>query len=84
MTANSNFRSGEAAIKQVTIKYGVDVDTRAAQLRLGAADLIDADASTERSQLDALVREECQAGTGQCATVNTTGRLRVYRDLPYS
>ena len=26
--------------------------------------------------------EKCRFGAGQCATVNASGRLRVYRDLP--
>lgn len=81
LVAHSGYRSGAAKINRIVIKPVPAFEDRLAQLRSRDADLIEGD---DWLQLDKLVREECDSGSGQCTVTHPNGLLRVYKNLPSS
>ncbi len=81
LTANAGYRQGPPKIGRVEIKTIKDFDQRLQLLRTRDADLIDASTPDQLTQLDGLVREQCDL-SGKCAVVSFNGLLRRYTGLP--
>jgi peptide/nickel transport system substrate-binding protein len=82
LTANPDYRKGEAAIKRVVIRNVTEFGTRFAMLQAGDADAITLGSKADEVQMDTLVRDQCNKDTGECTTINPNGILRVYDGLP--
>jgi len=82
MVAFPGYREGEASIKRVVRKNITEFGTRFAALQAGDADTIDLGSTADRTQMDTLVRDECDRITGECTTINPDGILRAYAKLP--
>jgi peptide/nickel transport system substrate-binding protein len=82
LTANPDYRLGEAAIKRVVIRNVTEFGTRFSMLQAGDADAITLGSKADEVQMDTLVRDECNKDTGECTTINPDGILRVYGGLP--
>ena len=79
LTANPNYRKGEAQIKRAVYKNVQEFGTRFAQVQAGDADAIDLGSVADRVQMDTIVRDECNLETNECTTVNPDGILRSYK-----
>lgn len=73
--------SGPARIKRIVIKAVKEWGTRLAMLKAHDVDLIEIP-QQYRPQVDSLVKETCDAGTGQCVEGNADGFLRLDKKLP--
>ena len=82
LVANPDYRKGEAALKRIVIKDVTEFGTRFAALQAGDADFISLGSKADETQMNTLVRDECDKDTGECKTVNPNGILRSYGNLP--
>ncbi|MFN8596192.1 MAG: ABC transporter substrate-binding protein [Anaerolineae bacterium] len=82
LVANPDYRKGEAALKRIVIKDVTEFGTRFASLQAGDADFISLGSKADETQMNTLVRDECDKDTGECKTVNPNGILRSYGNLP--
>ncbi len=85
LTANPNYRSGEAKLKRIVYKVVNEFGTRFASLQAGDADFIIPGSAADWPQLDTLVRDDCDINTGQCqpmSPANPNGILRRYLHFP--
>jgi peptide/nickel transport system substrate-binding protein len=82
LAANPNYRQGEATLKRIVLKNVTEFGTRFAMLQAGDADKINLGSKADQTQMDALVRDECDKDTGECKVVNPNGILRAYKGLP--
>ncbi len=81
LAANAGYRQGPPRIDRVEIKTIGNFDQRLQLLRTRDADLIDAFTPDQLTQLDELVREQCDLN-GQCELIDFKGLLRRYTNLP--
>lgn len=81
LAAFDGYWGGAPAIKRVVTKNVGEFGTRFAALQAGDADRIAVGSGADWAQMDTLVREECNADTGECTTVNEKGILRKIRPL---
>ncbi len=73
--------SGAPKVKNVIVRFISEWGTRFATMSTGDADFIYVPQSFE-AQIDPLVKEQCDALSSNCKTVNANGFLRVVKDLP--
>jgi peptide/nickel transport system substrate-binding protein len=81
LTLNPNYTGEKPAIEHVVIKNVPEFATRFAALQAGDADQIAVGSQADWTQMDTLVREECDYATDECKTVNPSGILRVFKPL---
>jgi peptide/nickel transport system substrate-binding protein len=81
LTAFDDYWGGAPTIKRVVTKNVGEFGTRFAALQAGDADRITPGSPADWAQMDTLVREECNAETGECTEVNPDGILRVIKPL---
>jgi peptide/nickel transport system substrate-binding protein len=81
LVSNPNYRKGEAALKRIVITNVTEFGTRFAALQAGDADFAVLGSKADEVQMDTLVRDDCDAQTGECETTNPNGILRAYRRL---
>ena len=89
LTANPNYRKGEAKLKRIVYKVVNEFGTRFAALQAGDADYIIVGSTADRPQMDTLVRDDCDINTGQCqpykdanGNTNPNGILQRYLHVP--
>jgi peptide/nickel transport system substrate-binding protein len=89
LTANPDYRKGEAKLKRIVYKVVNEFGTRFATLQAGDADYIITGSTADRPQMDTLVKDDCDINTGQCqpykdanGTTNPNGILRRYLHVP--
>ena len=81
LVAFDGHRDGVPSIKRVVIKNVGEFGTRFAAFQAGDADRIAVGSAADWAQMDTLVREECNADTGECKEVNPDGIVRVIKPL---
>ncbi len=91
LTANPNYwqtqplwpngPAGAPKVKNVIIRYVPEWGTRFAMMSTGDADFIYVPQNFE-AQIDPLVKEQCDALSANCKTINPNGFLRMSKDLP--
>ncbi len=81
LVAFDGHRNGTPKITRQVMKYVGEFGTRFASLQAGDADAIAVGSAADWAQMDTLVREECNADTGECKEVNPDGILRVIKPL---
>jgi peptide/nickel transport system substrate-binding protein len=81
LTAFDGHRDGVPVITRVAVKNVGEFGTRFAALQAGDADRISVGSAADWAQMDTLVREECNADTGECTEINPDGILRVIKPL---
>jgi len=81
LNAFDGHRDGMPKITRVVVKNVSEFGTRFAALQAGDADRIAVGSPADWAQMDTLVREECNAETGDCTEVNPDGILRVIKPL---
>jgi peptide/nickel transport system substrate-binding protein len=85
LTANPNYRKGEAKLTRIVYKVVNEFGTRFATLQAGDADYIITGSTADRPQMDTLVKDDCDINTGQCqpfSPANPNGILRRYLHVP--
>lgn len=73
--------AGAPALKHIIVRYVPEWGTRFAMATTGDADLIYVPGNFY-AQIDTLVKDECDALSANCKTVNPKGFLRVSKNLP--
>ena len=81
LTAFDGYWGEAPKIKRVVTKNVGEFGTRFASLQAGDADRISVGGPADWSQMDTLVREECNPDTGECKEINPDGMLRVIKPL---
>ncbi len=82
LVVNEDYWGGAPKIKRVVFKHVPEFGTRFAALQAGDADFIEIGSTADRTQMDTLVRDECNIDTNECKTVNPDGILRAYPGRP--
>ena len=89
LTANPHYRKGPAKLQRIVFTQVAEFGTRLAALQAGDNDEIIVGSAAEYTQLDPLVRDDCDFTTGQCqpykdakGNANPNGILRRYVKRP--